>query len=61
MPDKEIQTITFDIMDFIEDDAEALQAFESILEEDVNSNAVINKSDFLILKVKKAEILNTYY
>jgi len=35
MPEKELATVTFDIMDFIEDDPEALQAFENILEEAV--------------------------
>ena len=35
MADKELATITFDIMDFIEDDPEALKKFEDILEEAV--------------------------
>lgn len=32
MPGKELTNISFDIMDFIEDDPEALSAFEDILE-----------------------------
>ena len=35
MPQNEIANLTFDIMDFIEDDPEALKAFESILDEAV--------------------------
>ena len=35
MAEKQLATITFDVMDFIEDDPEALRAFENILEEAV--------------------------
>tara|TARA_Y100001963_G_C6608752_1_gene366040 strand:+ start:266 stop:499 length:234 start_codon:yes stop_codon:yes gene_type:complete len=35
MADKEIANITFDLMDFIEDDPEAMKAFEGILEDAV--------------------------
>ena len=35
MADKELASITFDLMDFIDDDPEALKAFEDILEEAV--------------------------
>ena len=42
MPDNEITSITFDIMDFIEDDPEALKAFENILEEAVEEWLEVN-------------------
>ena len=35
MAERQIANISFDIMDFIEDDAEALKAFEDILEDAV--------------------------
>ena len=41
--ENEVANITFDIMDFIEDDAEALQAFESILEEAVEEWLEVKK------------------
>ena len=42
MPDKEIASVTFDLMDFISDDPEALQAFENILEEAVEEWLEVN-------------------
>lgn len=35
MPEGEIANITFDLMEFIEDDPDAMKAFESILEDAV--------------------------